>query len=48
MEVILPEWTQFGLALLAFFLLALNHWLTRRAHDLCKRRSESEAPSPMR
>ncbi len=47
MEVTLPEWTQFGLALLAFFLLALNHWLTRRAHHLRKSRSESESPSPM-
>lgn len=48
MEVTLPEWTQFGLALLAFFLLALNHWLTRRAHGLRERRSESEAAPPMR
>ena len=47
MEVILPEWIQFSLALLAFFLLALNHWLTRRAHGLRKSRSESRSPSPM-
>lgn len=48
MEVTLPEWIQFGLALLAFVLLALNHWLTRRAHGLRKSRSEGESASPMR
>lgn len=34
----MPEWCQFGLAVLAFVLLAVNHWLTRRAHGLRNRR----------
>lgn len=43
MEVIVPEWTYLALAVLAFVLLAVNHWLTRRAHGLRKRQSDADA-----